>query len=232
MLRIVSVLLTLCMFVGNAYAAGQNTYDLESEIYPKLSGVRCTIPLAGHDCHEARVMKAYIEGLKDAGASKEDIFLKVAKKFSVNTILDQQIKAQVEKEVVKDLDNKRPQIAIEPAVFDFGKISKMQGIVTHIFTINNKGNSDLIINNIYPACPCTIASLRIDDYKSPYFNTSGASKGWQVKLPPGKTADLEVIFDVNKENLKIGNVSRKILIISNDPLYSSINVEITAEVQD
>jgi hypothetical protein len=42
---------------------------------------------------------------------------------------------------------------------------------------------------------------------------------------------LEVVFDLNDKSAGIGNISRKVLILSNDPLYPSIGAIITAEVQ-
>ena len=151
----------------------QNNYDLETEVYSKLSGRQCAHPLAGqHNCQEAIAMKAYIEALKDSGVSKDDIFLKVAKKYSLDTILDKEIKARVEKELIKDFGDKRPQIVIDPRVHNFGQVFRSQGTVTNIFRINNKCNSELLINNVYTACPCTSVSIKVDKYESPVFNTT------------------------------------------------------------
>jgi hypothetical protein len=225
------VIFTLCVAFITQLGFAQNNYDLETEVYPKLSGRQCAHPLAGqHSCQESITMKAYIEGLKEAGASKEDIFLKVAKKYSLDTILDKDIKARVEKELIKDFGDKRPQIAIEPTTHNFGQVSRSQGTVTNIFKIKNKGNSELIINNVYTACPCTSVSIKVDKYESPVFNTTGAPKDWQVKLQPGKTAELKVTLDLNHKSLNVGNVSRKVLVLSNDPLYPSASVTISAEL--
>jgi archaellum component FlaG (FlaF/FlaG flagellin family) len=176
-------------------------------------------------------MKAYIEALKDSGVSKDDIFLKVAKKYSLDTILDKDIKARVEKELIKDFGDKRPQIVIEPKTHNFGQVLRSQGTVTNIFKIKNKGNSELIINNVYTACPCTSVYIKVNKYESPVFSTTGAPKDWQVKLQPGKVAELKVTLDLNHKSLNVGNVSRKVLVLSNDPLYPSASATISAELK-
>ena len=164
--------------------------------------------------------------------SKDDIFLKVAKKYSLETILDKEIKARVENELIKDFGDNRPQIVIDPRVHNFGQVFRSQGTVTNIFRINNKGNSELLINNVYTACPCTSVSIKVDKYESPVFNTTGAPKDWQVKLQPGKTAELKVTLDLNHKSVNAGNVSRKVLVLSNDPLYPSASATISAYVQN
>jgi hypothetical protein len=226
-----TIIVTFCITLIIQLGFAQNNYDLETEVYPKLSGRQCAHPLAGqHSCKESITMKAYIEALKDSGVSKDDIFLKVAKKYSLDTILDKDIKARVEKELIKDFGDKRPQIVIEPKTHNFGQVLRSQGTVTNIFKIKNKGNSELIINNVYAACPCTSVSIKVDKYESPVFNTTGAPKDWQVKLQPGKTAELKVVLDLNHKSVNIGKVSRKVLVLSNDPLYPSASATISAEV--
>ncbi|MFH1362716.1 MAG: DUF1573 domain-containing protein [Candidatus Omnitrophota bacterium] len=230
--RIIKISLIIsCLFYFNQTVFGQEEYDLESEIYPKLKTSCCAITLAGAKCHAANTMKTYIEALKDAGVAKDDIFLKVAKKFSLDSIFDKQIRLKVEKTLIEKFGDKRPQVMIDPATFDFGQVSKGQGKVTHIFKIHNKGNSDLIINNIYSACPCTTASLKIGENKSKFFDTRGAPKDWQVILKSNKVAELEVVLDLSHESANIGHLVRKIIVLSNDPLYPSISAVVTAQVQ-
>ena len=224
-------IVAICIMFFTQFAFAQSNYDLEKEIYPKLKGRSCAVSLAGHDCHDSRIVKAYIEGLKEMGVARDEIFLKVAKKFSLDNILDKQIKSAVEKKLVEEAGNKRPQIVIDQAVFNFGQVPKTQGTATHVFKINNTGKSDLIINNIYAACPCTVATLRIGDYKSPVFDTKGVTKDLKVKLQPGKTAELEVVLDLNHSNIKIGKNSRMVFILSNDPIYPSASVTVAGDVQ-
>jgi hypothetical protein len=85
---------------------------------------------------------------------------------------------------------------------------------------------------VYSACPCTSVSIKVDRYESPVFNTSGASKDWQVKLKPGKVAELKAVLDLNHKSMNVGYVSRKVLVLSNDPLYPSASATISAYVQN
>ncbi|MBU4303583.1 MAG: hypothetical protein KJ931_04285, partial [Candidatus Omnitrophica bacterium] len=121
----------------------------KAEIYPKLRDKRCTtMTLDKCDCPDAKEMKAYIEALIETGVNKDEIFYKVAKKFTLNTILDAQIKQGLEQRLVKEAGEKRPQIVLDPVSFNFGKASKKQGKLTKDIKLFNRGNSDLAIKNI------------------------------------------------------------------------------------
>lgn len=203
------------------------------EIYSKLRDRRCTtMTLDKCNCPDAREMKAYIEALIEAGVSKEDIFYKVAKKFSLNTILDAQIRADVQNRLIKEVGDKRPQIILEPVSFNFGQVSKKQGKITKIFELSNRGNTDLIIKNIKTSCPCTLVSLNVGKIKTSYFGTQGAPVDWQVSIKPNQTAELETVLDLNHKSVNLGDLLREVSIISNDPLYPEITVRIEAKVKD
>lgn len=230
--RKISLFVILLGFISKAIFA-QNIGDLKLEFYSKLRDRRCTtMTLDKCDCPDAREMKAYIEALIEAGVSKEDIFYKVAKKFSLNTILDAQIRADVQNRLIKKVGEKRPQIILEPDYFNFGQVSKKQGKITKVFKLHNKGNIDLIINNIKASCACATVSLKVDNNKSPYFGTGGANPEWKVVVGPGQTAELETVLDLNHSSVKIGKLIREFFIISNDPLYPEVSVKIEAEVEN
>ncbi len=205
----------------------------KAEIYPKLRDKRCTtMTLDKCDCPDAREMKAYIEALIETGVNKDEIFYKVAKKFTLNTILDAQIKQDVEQRLVKEAGEKRPQIVLEAASFNFGKASKKQGKLTKNIKLFNRGNSDLAIKNIKVYCSCVTAALTVNKNKSPYFGTPGAPAGWQMVIGPHKSGELEIILDLGHASITIGKVIRDVLITSNDPLYPETSVRIEAEVND
>jgi hypothetical protein len=205
----------------------------KAEIYPKLRDKRCTtMTLDKCDCPDAREMKAYIEALIETGISKDEIFYRVAKKFTLNTLLDEQIKQAVEERLVKETGEKRPQIALEVSFFDFSKVSKKQGKLTKNIKLFNKGNLDLIIKNIKVSCSCVTAALTADKNKSPYFGTQGATPDWQMVIGPDKGGDLEIILDLTHSSIPLGKVSRDIFITSNDPLYPETSLRIEAEVSE
>ncbi len=211
---------------------GQSTINLKSEIYSKLKCCSCKVSFDKCTCVEAKEMKVYIEALLESGISKEDIFYKVAKKFSLNTISDKQIRLDVEKRLIREAGDKRPQIILDSISFDFGRVTKKQGKVSKIFRLSNKGNSPLIIKNIKTSCPCATVSLKVNKIKSPYFGTEGSPQNWQAQITPHQHGELELIVDLASQHVKAGKLIRDATIISNDPLYPETTVRIEAEVND
>lgn len=210
----------------------QNLDALKLEIYSKLRDRRCTtMTLDKCNCPDAKEMKAYIDALIETGASKENIFYKVAKKFSLKVIMDQEIKNQVEKRLIKETGEKRPQIVLEPSFFDFGRVSKKQGKISKIFKLHNKGSASLIVKRIKTTCPCSLASLSIKGRKSPYFGTEGSPENWQAEIKPGLSAELEVVIDLASPHINTGRIIRDVSIATNDPLYPETTVRVQVEVE-
>ena len=177
-------------------------------------------------------MKAYVDALIETGLSKEEIFYRVAKKFSLKTIVDQETKSQIEKRLIKEVGEKRPQIVIEPISFDFGQVSKKQGRITKIFKLHNAGTAKLIITNVRVSCECVSVSLKVGKDKSPYFGLAGAKPGWQLVVEPKKSGELEVALDLSHSSIPIGKVIRDIFVASNDPLYPESTIRVEAEITD
>jgi cytochrome c oxidase subunit 2 len=176
-------------------------------------------------------MKAYIEALLDAGVGKDEIFYNVAKKFSLKVIIDNELRQVIEKRLIQEAGESRPQIVLEPQdYFVFGKVDKRQGIARKNFKLYNKGSGDLIIRNIAVSCPCISVSLIKGSEKSPYFGVEGASGAWQAELKPNESADLEVVLDLNHKGVTEGDLLREIMITSNDPLYPVVSITVKAEV--
>jgi len=172
--------------------------DEKTDIYSKLRDRQCTeMSLDKCDCPAAKEMKAYIDALLEVGVAKEDIFYKVAKKFSPKMILDEQIRAEVEQKMIKEIGGKRAEVVFEPSTLDFGKVNKKQAKVSKIFKLKNKGNTDLVITNVRVSCGCVSASLKVGKNKSPYFGVAGANAGLQAMIGPGKNGELEVALDLN-----------------------------------
>ncbi|MDD5477686.1 MAG: DUF1573 domain-containing protein [Candidatus Omnitrophica bacterium] len=231
--RYLVIFLFFCLTFFSHIGLAQSATDLKAEIYPKLRDKRCpTMTLAQCDCPDAREMKAYIDALIETGISKDEIFYRVAKKFTLNTILDEQIRQVVEKRLVKETGEKRPQIVLEDSSFNFGKVSKKQGKLTKNIKLFNRGNSDLAIENIKVSCSCVTAALTVGKDKSPYFGSQGAPAGWQMVIGADKGGELEVILDLAHPSISNGKVIRDVFISSNDPLYPESTLRIEAELSD
>jgi hypothetical protein len=211
----------------------QEITDPKREIYSELADFNCrTMPLDKCECPAAKEMKAYIDALVETGVNKEEIFYKVAKKFTLNAVLDEKVKADVEKRLVKEFGQKRPKISLEFTSFDFGTISKKQGVFKKTIKLHNKGNEPLIIKNIKAACSCTTVALTVGKDKSPYFGSKGAESGWQMVVGPKESGKLEFVLDLASFSFQgvKSKLSRNIFITSNDPLSPEVKVTGTAEV--
>lgn len=226
------ILLVVCEVFFSQTAFAQNTTTLKSEIYSKLKCCACKVSFDKCVCPEAGEMKAYIDALIDSGIPKEEIFYKFAKKYSLNAILDEQIRGNVERRLIKEAGKKRPQIILDSTSFDFGVVSKKQGKISKIFILTNRGSSELIIKNIKTSCPCATVSLRVAKNKSPYFGTEGSPKDWQAEIKPQETGELELMVDLASSHVKPGKLIRDASVISNDPVYPETIVRVEAEVED
>ncbi len=227
------ILSFLCFLIFSPQCVfAQNIDDLKLEIYSKLDCCPCKESFYKCNCKEAKKMKVCIEALLETGISKDEIFYKIAKKFSLNTIIDKQTKAEVEKRLAKEVGKERPEIVIEPSSFNFGKVSKVQGKIQKTFQLLNKGAAKLIVTNINVSCPCVTASLKVDKDRSPNFSTAGAPSSWQMEIEPNKIGELDITLDLNHSTVKSEPLYREITIFSNDPIYPEVTISIEAEVVD
>ena len=127
-------------FICSAVFA-QDVGALMAEIHSKLRDKRCNMPLSECNCPEAKEMKGYIDALLEIGTPKDEIYYKVVKRYSLAQVLDNQLKAELEKRLTQEAGSKRPQIVLETTSFNFGEVNKTQGKVRTIFKLRNKGNA-------------------------------------------------------------------------------------------
>ena len=90
---------------------------------------------------------------------------------------------------------KAPQLKIENALHDFGKIKEGEK-TTATYTLKNNGLTVLNIRAVKSTCSCVVANLQNEN------------------VAPGKTTTLEVTFDAVQRR---GNQQKSITIFSNDP---------------
>lgn len=232
--RVFLLLLFLICFVSfSQQVFAENRDALKLEIYPKLRDRRCTtMSLDKCNCPDAKEMKAYIEALIETGVNVDEIFYKVAKKFSPNTILDKQIKARVEERLIKEAGGKIPKILLDPSSLNLGQLSKKQGKIQRVFKLYNNGAAPLIVTNITVSCSCVTASLAVGKNKSPDFGVQGAPFGWQETINPGQNGELEVIVDLSHSAITIGKLFREITITSNDIINPEVAVKIEGDVKE
>ena len=104
-----------------------------------------------------------------------------------------------------------PQISVEPASFDFGKVLPEKTLEKQ-FSIRNFGDADLVIGQITTTCGCTAALLDADS----------------KVLKPGKSGQLRVRLETRDYS---GKVVRSVMVRSNDPAQELLEIKVEANVQ-
>lgn len=224
--------LSLCLFLTSIHsiAFSQISDAVKSDIYSKIKCCSCKVTFEKCTCAEAKEIKAYTEALLESGVGKEEVFYKIAKKFSLKVIADEQTKQDVEKRLIKDAGVRRPEIVLDSTSYDFGQVKKRQGKINKTFKLSNQGREPLIIKNIKTSCPCATVSLKVDKIKSPSFGTEGAPKDWRVEIKPDQAGELEFAIDLTSPHVKIGKLIRDVNINSNDPIYPNVTINVEAVV--
>ncbi|HEY7515650.1 MAG TPA: DUF1573 domain-containing protein [Vicinamibacteria bacterium] len=108
----------------------------------------------------------------------------------------------------KKEDAAGPRLVVQPASFDFGKAVQNKTLNKE-FSIRNFGSADLVIENVSTTCGCTAALL--------------ADK----VIKPGSTSPLRVSLETRTYS---GKVERTVLIRSNDPAASTVEVKVSVLV--
>ncbi|MEA2016476.1 MAG: DUF1573 domain-containing protein [Actinomycetota bacterium] len=113
----------------------------------------------------------------------------------------------------KSIQNQSPQppelVISENGEWDYGQV-KPNEKYTHIFTIKNEGDEELIIERARASCGCIKISL--------------SSKNIQ----PGKSAELKTIFDTTGYD---GKIMKEVYITSNDPQEPNREINLYLEVE-
>ena len=103
----------------------------------------------------------------------------------------------------------RAKISFSETMWDFGYVPKT-GRVSHTYLIKNIGEDTLIIVKVRATCGCTTTPLS------------------QQRLAPRETAEMKVIFDPRK--IAVGETTKKLQVISNDPTNPFADVQFTAKI--
>jgi hypothetical protein len=110
-------------------------------------------------------------------------------------------------------DQAQPVIVIPEKTYNFGSIGP-QDVVERKFIIRNNGEAPLTISRAYTTCGCTTAEISAS------------------VIPPGKVAEITLVFDAGFHEDAVGQTVRRGLIIeSNDPRQSQAEIWIQAAVR-
>jgi hypothetical protein len=109
-------------------------------------------------------------------------------------------------------DGPQPKITVSETFYNFGSIGPRE-VVQRTFAIRNDGDAPLTISRAYTTCGCTIAE----------FSAS--------VIPPGKVAEVTLIFDAGFHDSRGQTVRRGIIIENNDPRQPQAEIWVQANVR-
>jgi len=230
----VKVVISLVFFASFSFLAfAQELTELQKELYSKFTCKHFSgAPIDKAKCADSQEVTAYVDALIEMGASKDEILLKTARKYSPNIIIDYKTREEVKLKLIKEIGDKRPQISFDSESHDFGSVSKKQGKINYVFKVYNKGKEDLVIKNIKASCTCSTVALTLDKETPEYFGAQGAPLNWQKIIKPNSFANLDFVLDLADEKVHLGKITRVAFITSNDPLNKETKVQIEAEVKE
>ena len=106
----------------------------------------------------------------------------------------------------------QPQITLETTHFDFGDVVNGE-IISRDIVVRNDGNGPIIAQSVSTTCGCTTATLE------------------PMTIPAGEFANLHITFDSGAHGPELmGQITRQIFVISNDPNQPEAMVEFTANI--
>lgn len=106
-----------------------------------------------------------------------------------------------------------PDLAETDYVYDFGKVPPDEVVETSV-KVENKGTQPLVIKSVRGSCGCTVANTGKDT------------------IPPDESTDLRVTYDPTYNNDAGKQITRQVIVESNDPKAPVVEFTIRADVQD
>jgi len=110
-------------------------------------------------------------------------------------------------------DQAQPAIAVSEKSYDFGSIGPTD-VAERTFVIFNTGDAPLTISRAYTTCGCTTANISAS------------------VIPPGKVAEVTIIFDAGFHDTAGQTVRRGLMIENNDPRQSQAEIWVEAAVRN
>jgi hypothetical protein len=110
----------------------------------------------------------------------------------------------------KAKDAKGPRISVDPVSFDFGRAVQNKTLEKE-FHVQNFGDADLVIEGVTTTCGCTAAFMDEDN----------------KVMKPGASRPLRVTLQTREYK---GRVARTVLVRSNDPTRSLMEIKVEATV--
>ena len=100
----------------------------------------------------------------------------------------------------------QPKMEIPETRFDFGRVFERKQYI-HDFIVYNRGDAELVINNVRPGCGCTVTNF-------------------DKLIPAGKQGKIEFVLDGEK----VHNQFNKTAVVStNDPVHPTMTIAVAGE---
>lgn len=101
-----------------------------------------------------------------------------------------------------------PELFVDAPVHHFG-VARQQERLEHSFLMQNRGQTDLIIEDVRSTCDCTVGDIR------------------KRRVPPGWAVPLKVVLETRRYQ---GSLKRAIELQTNDPKSPVVQLEVKARV--
>lgn len=132
--------------------------------------------------------------------------------------------------IAKITSSQNARVQVDQKTFDWGNIPINGGNATKTLTIKNIGSDVLKLTGVKTSCTCTKAQVTVDQQASPYFSMHSTSS-WVGEVPPGKEAQLTVIFDPAFHGpTGVGPIERLVSIQTNDNQNPSLEFSLKGVV--
>lgn len=122
-------------------------------------------------------------------------------------------------------------LAAVEKLYDFGTISMKNGLVNHVFTVNNSSDKDVYIKMVNTSCMCTSAYIENENRERGPFGMEGMGYVPPANeiLKAGKSLGVKVVYDPNAHGpAGVGSIDRFINLM--DASGSAFQLEIKAVV--
>lgn len=210
------------------YAAELDTLKV---VYPKISPIECPGKLETAACMEATLIKAYIEKLRASGLDKDEILVRVCKKFTPNIIKDKGLRKKIKKKLQELEAAGEAKLTLEAGYIEFGEVKQSGGKVRKSMNIYNKGKADLVITNIKSLCKCTTMAYRTVSGISPFYGTDGSPEKLDIVIKPEEFKEFIIEIDLKDSTVTPGQLTRYVVLTSNDYLFPEGQIAVRAMVK-
>lgn len=223
---VVIVLVVMVLSAPLSNITGQVVSPEVASLYSKFTCTACGGKSIGEsESLTALGMREYIQGLS-LEFSGDGLFLEAVKRFGLQSLIETDLKESTALRFEQSPPEGRPTISASPMDVNLGNTTQAAGVILSMFTMENRGESDLIITDLKTSCSCMFASFLQDGEESPRVGRFSTSQGWSITIEPGESAKLWVYYDPRVNGWFTGRAVRWIYITSNDPLNPMIQIRI------